>query len=781
MTRRAVGMVLLGLGVLVAALGIGRLRLDTDVLGMLPQDMPEVRGLSGFHRAFAREDELVILLEGGEQDEGLMAEHAESLARALESAGAAKRARWQPLWMEEGGGMAELLAYLWLNGSEDSASRLAAELAPANRAATLEKSLAGVGTALEGADLVMRAHDPFGFLNHPAIEALLGTADEGAAGFESADGRRHLILADAPRPVHGYREAGVWLDETRAVIEAWRKSNGGGPRVFLTGEPAFSSEIGGAMEKDMRGTVGITSALIALLFWLMQRRLVLLGGLVGTLALVFVAALGLAGWIYGELSIMAAGFAAILIGLAVDYGVLICQESKLGGGDVTSLRRATTGSVAWAAATTAVVFLALNFSGLPGIAQLGTMVACGIAAGAVLMLGYYLPFVARAGGARVVRPGWNPVPGVATARMLTLAVLLTTVASLAWKGFPGIGFDSRMMRPRHSEAMHAFERVRDAFPQWNTEAVRVVVEAPDDARMRERAATAEKRLAENPAVASWSLPAGWWPHPQRQQANRALLQPAAEDAEALLAAADEAGFTGEGQALGRQVLAELRRMLAESGDIYPKSAAALEMTRLFVSRDPRGGGCLVGTLETAPGDNYQTLRRINGDGIWLAGWDLLRPAVAPLVRKDLTDVFLPMAGLMVLMLAVMFRSAREVVFCIGAMALSGLILLAAMAWLGIGWNFLNIAATPLLLGTGIDYGIHVGLALRRNGGDVAGMWHGTGKAVLFCGASTAIGFGSLCFASNDAMASLGAVAVIGILASMLVSVFLLPAMIARQR
>src|SRR5690606_37899971 len=126
------------------------------------------------------------------------------------------------------------------------------------------------------------------------------------------------------------------------------------------------------------------------------------------------------------------------------------------------------------------------------------------------------------------------------------------------------------------------------------------------------------------------------------------------------------------------------------------------------------------------------------------------------------------------MLGLMFRAVRPVLAVFGAMALSGAILLATMSCLGIGWNFLNIAATPPLLGTGIDYGIHVLMALRRNGGDIAAMWHGTGKAVVFCGMSTAIGFGSLCFASNDALASLGAVAVIGILASMLVSVFLLP-------
>ena len=49
----------------------------------------------------------------------------------------------------------------------------------------------------------------------------------------------------------------------------------------------------------------------------------------------------------------------------------------------------------------------------------------------------------------------------------------------------------------------------------------------------------------------------------------------------------------------------------------------------------------------------------------------------------------------------------------------------------------------LLLGTGVDYGIHMMLALRRAGGNFARAWHGTGKAVVFCGVSTAIGFGSL--------------------------------------
>jgi len=54
------------------------------------------------------------------------------------------------------------------------------------------------------------------------------------------------------------------------------------------------------------------------------------------------------------------------------------------------------------------------------------------------------------------------------------------------------------------------------------------------------------------------------------------------------------------------------------------------------------------------------------------------------------------------------------------------------------------------------------------------LWNGTGKALLFCGASNVIGFGSLIFSSSEALASLGQVAVIGILLSMTVSIFLLP-------
>ncbi|HSP42159.1 MAG TPA: MMPL family transporter [Luteolibacter sp.] len=784
MTRRAVAMVLLGIGVLVAVSGIMRLRFDPDILGMLPPDSPEVGGLRAFQEGFAASGEAVVLIEGDESREGEMAALAESLADAIGEAGVARRVRWRPAWMD-GGGMAEWLAFLWLNGPPDAVEKQAAALAPERLEATLQNALADVATALEGEELAMRANDPLGFLRHPGVEPLLENAGDGVEGYESPDGRAHLLFVEAPRPVTGYREAEAWLEEIRAVIDVWENQQDGGLDIHLTGEPAFAAEIGGAMERDMRSTAGITAGLIALLFWWVQRRLALLGGLLLVLALVFLTAIGMAGWIYGELSVMAAAFAAILIGLAVDYGVLICQEAKACGHDRAALWRATRGSVLWAAATTAVVFFALNGSGLPGIAQLGTVVACGVLAGAALMLGYYLPFVSLAGGGRETRTKHVPVPPLRTALTLAAVLAVAAAAVLIWRGFPEVDFDERLLRPRDSGAMAAFDRVREKFPGWGDNALRIVVEADDDAAMHARIAEARGRLENEAAVDAFVLPETWWPDAARQSDNRPLLREIAARADAMLAAADEAGFSADGLAPTREVLMEMARMSGDGSLVFPESEGAREIMGAFVARDADGGGKMAGIVHMAEGvdatgEDFPRIRSLNAPGIRLAGWDLIKPAVVPLVRRDVTHVLLPMTVLMMAMLAAVFRSMRVVALCLATMALSGLILLAAMSWLGIGWNFLNIAAAPLLLGIGIDYGIHIGLSLRRHGGDIAAMWHGTGKAVVFCGVSTAIGFGSLCFASNDATASLGTVAVTGILVSMLVSALLLPPLLARE-
>lgn len=783
MLRRAAVPFILVVAILCASLGLTRLRFDTDILSMLPAGLPEVKGLKAFHEAFSRNDELILVIEGSEQDAGSLAEAAESLGGKLEAAGLVKQARWKPRWNDEPAGIADLLAYLWLNGDMAVTRAQVARLTPENSAATLQESLSRVATSMEGLDMVMLAHDPFGFLNHPAVTSLMNSSGQGGGGFESEDGRTQLLFVDSPTPIPGYREADAWLRKISSAVKDWQQGDGTGLQVRLTGEPAFSSEIGVAMENDLSGSIGITLGLIGLLFWWMQRRFSLLLGLVGILVIVFAVALGIAGWLYGELSIMALSSIEILIGLAVDYGLVICQEAKVAGHDRKALLAASGRPVFFGALTTTVVFLALNLGGLPGMAQLGSIVAFGLMAAAILMLVIYLPFVAKFGVNREPARGDGRIlPRSRMSWTITGGLMLASLAILLVHGLPGTEFSSKIMRPRNSEAMETFEQIERKFPAYHGDSLGVVIEANSDAEMLKRLMKAERRIAKAKAdgiVRQSMIPSAWWPDAARQAENRPLLAELARNGDRLLLEADRVGFSNEGLALGRALFTKIGEQCTGQSLVFPQSDTAREVMRLFLSRKDGGGGYLLGSLEPAEGidpagADYEKFRAMTGGGIWLSGWGLFKPAISRLVREDMTRMLVPMLVLLVGMMFAIFRRAGDVAMALFAMIVSTLVMLAIMSLTGLKWNFVNLMATPLLLGTGIDYAIHVTLSLRRTGGDFKDLWQGTGKALLFCGASNVIGFGSLVFSSSDALVSLGTVAVIGILLSMGISIFLLP-------
>ena len=66
----------------------------------------------------------------------------------------------------------------------------------------------------------------------------------------------------------------------------------------------------------------------------------------------------------------------------MDYAVVHYQEALAHPQlTVPEIRRAIAPSILWAAITTMSAFLVLNLGGLPGLAQLGSLVAIGVGAG----------------------------------------------------------------------------------------------------------------------------------------------------------------------------------------------------------------------------------------------------------------------------------------------------------------------------------------------------------------------------------------------------------------
>src|SRR5206468_1785945 len=145
------------------------------------------------------------------------------------------------------------------------------------------------------------------------------------------------------------------------------------------------------------------------------------------------------------------------------------------------------------------------------------------------------------------------------------------------------------------------------------------------------------------------------------------------------------------------------------------------------------------------------------DQVWLTSWEALGESLLAVVKRDLWWIAPLMFVLISVSLWLAFRRLTEVVLSLTTLILSGLCLLAIMRMAGWSWNLMNLMALPLLLGTGVDYSIHIQWALRRHADDARAAQRVTGRALLLCGGTTIAGFGSLCGSSNAGMASLGQV------------------------
>jgi predicted RND superfamily exporter protein len=94
--------------------------------------------------------------------------------------------------------------------------------------------------------------------------------------------------------------------------------------------------------------------------------------------------------------------------------------------------------------------------------------------------------------------------------------------------------------------------------------------------------------------------------------------------------------------------------------------------------------------------------------------------------------------------------------------------------LNIPLNPANLIALPLILGIGVDYGVHIVHEFREHRGPYR-MSSGTAVAVLVDALTTLVGFGSLMIATHQGLQSLGRVLTLGVTCCMFSSLVMLPA------
>jgi len=125
-----------------------------------------------------------------------------------------------------------------------------------------------------------------------------------------------------------------------------------------------------------------------------------------------------------------------------------------------------------------------------------------------------------------------------------------------------------------------------------------------------------------------------------------------------------------------------------------------------------------------------------------------------------------------------FRSWKRTAIAVAPLVLAVVLSLGLLGLFGVPLNPANMIAFPLILGVGVDNGVHIlhdYLLRRRNKG--ATISYAIGRGVLVKAMTTMIGFGTLMISSERGLVGLGLILTLGVGCSMLTALVFLPAVL----
>lgn len=184
--------------------------------------------------------------------------------------------------------------------------------------------------------------------------------------------------------------------------------------------------------------------------------------------------------------------------------------------------------------------------------------------------------------------------------------------------------------------------------------------------------------------------------------------------------------------------------------------------------------------ERAAMDRFvEDVRRLYPDATGTAV-SLLETARAIVV--SLQEALLLAVAVIALLLFLLWRSLSDMLMVLVPLALAAAMTGATSALIGPDFNFANVVVLPLLLGIGVDSGIHLVHRYRlaeQTGSQI--LRTSTARAILFSALTTVCSFGTLAFSTHYGLASLGKLLTVGVIYTLICNLVVLPAMLVGRQ
>jgi predicted RND superfamily exporter protein len=557
----------------------------------------------------------------------------------------------------------------------------------------------------------------------------------------------------------------------------------------FAGMPAIVTQEQEATIERLRVLGPVSLLGVVLLLALLERRPSVLAGVVVPMLLSVGMTLAIVGLVAGRFTIMESVFGILVFGLGVDFAIHLIvrlrEERSRGRSFEGALRRAVVGTgrgILTGAATTSGAFFIIALAPDPVFARLGLAGGLGLALCLIFLI-VLLP------AEWVLIDRWRPlaksprppptVPGLAAlARAATrhsgwvvgAALLLLVLSAVS---LPRFRYETNLERV-FSREIQAVQTARDIKTLFGVDPAPWIVTTPDLEEARRLAAAFEADpLFDRTEHLALFLPAD-------RDARQARLDAIADGAALALAEAEKALRSVDAAAAerGRERLLPLRA-LAHAHQLGPPQPESLPagLTERLVGPD---GELIVYAFAAHPAMDSAVAARErraaqaidpNATSISalfeaLIGTD--RPWMAPLV-----------AAVLVFIVGILYLDLRSwrLTFLAGVPVMAGgFVTLGVLDWWGFAFNTVTLVGIPLLLGVGVDDGVHiVHRMLEEPERSIDEVVTSVGRGIAMTTLTTCASVAALLFTEHPGIESVAILLLIGLPLCLLASTTLLPA------
>jgi predicted RND superfamily exporter protein len=803
----------IAIGALAVLTIVIRRNLDSDYLNLLPQQFASVQGLKTLNSEFADSRQVVFgfLGEPGHADDvdafrnHFMAELAKEpwVVRVFDRA---------PVESQEGiDEIQGVIPSLLLNLPENQFKDALTLLEPTK----IEQRLTQIRDTINE-DFSIRTQleatmDPLGLFARAMRPFASNSSLTQSASLASEDNLYQLGLAVVLQTDTSPRGCQAMMrlidDFEQRMVKEWK---GYQPKVYTTGRIAFVAQISKSMQNDAILSAVLSITIVSGLFFVAFRRFLPLLGICVTLILSALVSLALGMLLFKSINVIAIGFFSILVGLGVDFSLLLFgryqQSRRAGEGHAKAVYcsvRDIGAAIFYVVCTTAIGFFALNFSKSAGFAQLGTLVALGVTMAGLFMVLFLFLFFKQVkpvekidflllGTTKFVH-GTFREPRI----LLGVSVLvLMTGALIALGPFIPLKFDTNplSLQPKTIPAAIALQVMSTELKQ-ESDPVRVLVTAGSQQEFYERWHRLDDAFQEglrSGYLKSATTPAAFVLNPRRITENRALLK-AIDFGQVKQSVRDTLEKNGFALDAFQSVFVLLDKLQAEQTatglpdwtKIFPEKSSWWFLINNFFSDNQRTEAGMLRTAQPIQSHEDQAklgefIHRADPQAV-ITGWQYTLWDLIPWAKGELVT-FTTVVGLLILVLLwIVYRHLSLWLIHASALLLSMLGLVASLKLFHLSINLLNTLAFPLVLAIGVDYGIQF-LVVSRREGDLRENLANVLKPLSICGLATFAGFAVLIPAQNPALSGLGTVCALGVLLCLLTTFFfMVPAFALLQK